>query len=148
MTEVRFYHLLTRTVDQALPEILQKGLGAGHRIVVRTRDDAEAEKLAAHLWTFREDSFLPHGTKKDGHADKQPIWITPGTDTPNSATMAVILNGAPLEPDAPFTLCCDLFDGNDEAATAAARVRWKTYKDLNFSLAYWQQTDKGWVQKA
>jgi len=149
MPDIRFYHLLTRTIDQTLPDILQKGLSAGHRIVVRVKNDAEAERLAAHLWTYKAESFLPHGTKKDGHAEHQPIWITPGDDIPNNANMIVILNGSLVGTDnESLTLCCDLFDGNDAEAVQSARTRWKHYKDQNMSLAYWQQTDKGWDQKA
>lgn len=148
MTEIRFYHLQTRGVDQALPEILQKALGAGHRIVVRTKDAAETERLNQHLWTWRPDSFLPHGSAKDGHAADQPIWLTPGDDNPNGAKVLMTTCGALPEAPDDFILCCDLFDGRDETALTAARARWKALKDSGHSLTYWQQTEKGWEQKA
>src|SRR5687768_15965013 len=129
MTEIRFYHLMTRGVDQALPEILQKARAAGHRIVVRTRDAAEAERLSQWLWTWKPDSFLPHGTAKDGHAANQPIWLTAENDNPNDAAVLVLTAGQEVEDANPYALCCDLFDGRDETQVLAARMRWKNYKD-------------------
>ena len=41
----------------------------------------------------------------------------------------------------------DLFDGNDEAAVAAARGRWKAAKAAGHSLTYWQQGARGWVKQ-
>ncbi|MCK9910392.1 DNA polymerase III subunit chi, partial [Microbacteriaceae bacterium K1510] len=38
-----------------------------------------AERLAAidlALWTYKEDSFLAHGTAKDGFAAEQPVYLT------------------------------------------------------------------------
>jgi DNA polymerase-3 subunit chi len=148
MTEIRFYHLLTRSVDQALPDIVQKALSAGHRILVRTRDEDEAERLNAYLWTYRPDAFIPHGSRKDGHAADQPVYLSARNDNSNGATVLIVASG--LQPDSfeGFTLCCDLFDGRDEAQVLAARERWKSYKDSGHALAYWQQTEKGWEQKA
>jgi len=148
MTEIRFYHLMTRGVDQALPEILQKARAAGHRIVVRTRDAAEAERLSQWLWTWKPDSFLPHGTARDGQAADQPIWLTAENDNPNDAAVLVLTAGQQVEDPHPYTLCCDLFDGRDETQVLAARMRWKNYKDSGHTLTYWQQGEKGWEQKS
>lgn len=147
MTEIRFYHLTTRSMDQALPEILQKAFAAGHRVIVRTGDEAEAERLNTHLWTWKPESFLPHGSKKDGRAAEQPIWLTAGDDNPNNANVLIVTDGAVPESLEGFTLFCDLFDGRDETRLAAARERWKTYKNSDHTLTYWQQTEKGWEQK-
>jgi DNA polymerase III subunit chi len=47
-----------------------------------------------------------------------------------------------------FALCCEMFDGNDEDAVAAARGRWKAYKEQGHATSYFQQDDGGrWQQK-
>jgi DNA polymerase-3 subunit chi len=148
MTEVRFYHLRTRTLEQALPEILEKAMGKGHRAVVRLPDEKSVERMNDHLWIYRPDSFLPHGSRKDGNADLQPIWLTDGDDNPNRADM-LVLAGVAADSLEGFSLCCDMLDGNDEDVVSAARERWKNYKDKGFTVTYWQQTDKGgWEKKA
>lgn len=148
MTEIRFYHLQTKTLEQALPELLTKALASGRRIVVRTSGKAATEALDVHLWTYRDDSFLPHGSARDGHAARQPVWLTEGTDNPNGADMLVLTEGAAAEGIEAFALCCDVFDGADDGAVAAARRRWKAVKDSDHEITYWQQTEKGWEKKA
>ena len=62
MTEVLFYHLKGQTPEQVLPTLLQKSLDRGWRVVVQASSEERVEALDAHLWTWRDDSFLPHGT--------------------------------------------------------------------------------------
>ena len=148
MTEIRFYHLTTRSSDSALPEICARALSAGHKILVRASDDKEVERLTNHLWSYSASSFLPHGSKKDGRPEEQPIWLTAENDNPNNANVMIVTAGATPESFEGITLFCDLFDGRDETQLAAARQRWKNYKAGEHSLTYWQQTEKGWEQKA
>lgn len=149
MTDIRFYHLSTQTLDQALPAILTKALDAGHRILVKCADETQAARLSDHLWTYRPDSFLPHGTKKDGHADAQPVYLSAGNDNPNAANVLILTGGTSAEDVSTFTLCCEMLDGHDGEAVDAARGRWKIYKDAGHDVTYYQQTDTGgWEKKA
>ncbi len=148
MTEVRFYHLRTKTPDRALPEILGKVLEQGRRAVVRTVDEKEAERLNEYLWTFDPESFLPHGTAKDGAAEDQPVWLTHTDENPNSADTLIVTGGASAGHVGDFRLCCEMLDGHDEAALKESRARWQSYREKGYNVTYWQQTDKGgWEQK-
>jgi DNA polymerase-3 subunit chi len=147
MTEIRFYHLSSKTLEQALPELLTKALSAGHKIIVRAADNRQVENLNELLWTYQPDSFLPHGGAKDGFAARQPVWLTAGDDNPNGANVLVLAGGAG-DPSG-YTLCCDMFDGQDEQALAAARARWQACKESGHDVTYWQQGDQGgWEKKA
>ena len=149
MTEIRFYHLQKQTLDQALPQILTKALSMGHKIVVKLDSQQSVERMNQNLWTFRPDSFLPHGSQKDGHGEKQPVWLTADNDNPNDAK--VIMTGAGALPESPenYDLCCEFLDGFDDEAVKAARSRWKSYKESGFEVTYWQQDEKGaWSTKA
>jgi DNA polymerase-3 subunit chi len=148
MTEIRFYHLNTRSLDQALPEIVQKALSIGHKIIIRAADDKEVERLSDILWTFRADSFIPHGSKKDGHPEHQPVWLCADNDNANAANVLIVTGGNHIDTPQDYSLLCDMFDGRNEDMVIAARKRFKAYKDSGHTLTYWQQTDKGWEQKA
>ena len=90
MTDIRFYHLKTQTVEEALMPILAKALSAGHRVVVKLADDKQVESVNEFLWVSRPDNFLPHGSAKDGHAEDQPIWITSKDENPNGAKVIIL----------------------------------------------------------
>ena len=149
MADLHFYHLTRRTLEQALPELLEKTLARGWRAVVLAGSEERAEQLTQHLWTYRPDGFLPHGNAKDGHADAQPIWLTARDERPNGAAVLFLADGAESALLDEYERVCDLFDGNDPDAVAAARRRWKKAKDAGHTLTYWQQTDRGgWEKKA
>jgi DNA polymerase III subunit chi len=147
VTEVGFYHLLATPLERALPRLLERAHGQGYRIVVRAASPERVEHLNSLLWTYDDASFLPHGAAKDGNAAEQPIWLTEHDDNPNSATMLVLVDGIAAADLAKFARCADLFDGNDAAAVAAARERWRAAAAAGHALTYWQQTDKGWEKK-
>ena len=148
MAEIGFYHLLATPLERALPRLLERAHGQGYRIVVRAASAERVEHLNALLWTYDDASFLPHGAARDGNPAQQPIWLTDRPDNPNSATMLVLVDGVAADDHDAFARCCDLFDGNDAAAVAAARERWREAKAAGHTLTYWQQIEKGWEKKA
>lgn len=149
MADVGFYHLLHTPLERALSQLTEKIFRSGARAVVRTGSEERAEFLSGFLWTYDPGSFLPHGTARDGHGDRQPIWITPGHDNPNGAGILVLTDGAKAPDMADFERCLEMFDGRDGDAVAAARERWKQYRSEGHALVYWRQTPRGgWEKKA
>jgi DNA polymerase III subunit chi len=148
VTEVRFYHLERRRVDQALPGLLERALEEGRRVLVRASSDEMVAALNERLWTYDDASFLPHGAAGDGDPMTQPIFLTSEPDNPNAATMLVRLSGVEAdEADEAFDLVVLMFDGRDEAALAHARGEWRRLKDEGRSISYWRESDEGgWEQ--
>jgi DNA polymerase III subunit chi len=149
MTQIGFYHLMRLPLEQALPKLLDKALAAGYRAVVLAGSAERVESLNDRLWTFEPDSWLPHGSARDGEAEMQPIWLTHADENPNQATILVMCDGAESAKVGDFARCLDLFDGNDPEAVQAARERWKRWKAEGHELVYYQQGDGGgWVEKS
>jgi DNA polymerase III subunit chi len=154
VTEVWFYHLQRETLEAALTPLLQKTLERGWRAVVRAGSPERAEALDQHLWTFREDSFLPHGRAEDGFAERQPVYLTAGVERPNGAQVLFLVDGAEPGPwasagIAAYTRTVLVFDGRDDEALARARAHWKDAKAAGHAVTYWQQTPEGrWEKKA
>ena len=149
MTQVGFYHLLRLPLEQALPKLLEKALAAGLRVVVLAGSAERVAWLDDRLWTYADESGLPHGSARDGDAELQPVWLTDRDDNPNGATVLVACDGAESARVGEYARCLDLFDGNDPDAVEAARRRWKRWKEAGHELVYYQQTERGgWEEKA
>jgi DNA polymerase-3 subunit chi len=150
MTEILFYQLKGRTPEQVLPSLLQRSLARGWRVVVQASSEERVEALDAHLWTWRDDSFLPHGTWRDAEAAQQPILLTINDHNPNKATVRFLVEGAPMpENIAVYERVVLLFDGEDPDALDAARARWSEAKAAGFEVTYWQADEKGaWRRQA
>ncbi len=148
MTEIAFYHLERSTLERALPKLLEKTLEAGKRALVVAGSEDRVESLIGLLWTYHQDSWLPHGSAKDGEPEEQPIWLATNDDNVNDAQFLFLTDGAASERVADFERCFELFDGNDSNAVSDARQRWTAYKEAGHELTYWQQNERGgWEKK-
>jgi DNA polymerase III subunit chi len=150
MTEILFYHLKGQTLEQVLPALLQKSLERGWRVVVQASSDERVEALDAHLWTWRDDAFLPHGTWRDTEAAEQPIVLTVNEENPNRATVRFLVDGANMSADAAgYDRIVLLFDGDDPDAVETARARWSEAKASGAEVTYWQADENGrWRRQA
>jgi DNA polymerase-3 subunit chi len=150
MTEILFYHLKGQTPEQVLPALLQKSLERGWRVVVQASSEERVEALDAHLWTWRDDAFLPHGTWRDAETAEQPIVLTINEENPNGATVRFLVDGASLSGDAAgYERIVLLFDGDDPDALEAARARWSAAKAAGTEATYWQSDENGrWRRQA
>ncbi len=150
MSEILFYHLAERTLEQVLPGLVEKSLARNWRVVVQAENTEKLEALDAKLWTYRDESFLPHGMTRDGTEGLQPVWLTIGDDNPNDAKIRFLVEGAELDDTSSYDRIVCIFDGHDNAAVEHARLRWKFHKDQEGNKqTYWQQSPNGgWEKKA
>jgi DNA polymerase-3 subunit chi len=148
-TEVYFYHLERQTLEDVLPGLLERSLERGWRAGVQAASQERVEALDTLLWAFREDSFLPHGTSRDGPPSAQPIYLTVDEDNPNEAQVRFLVDGAELTDAGAYARIVFVFDGRDAEAVARAREQWQRAKGDGFAVSYWQQDADGrWQKKA
>lgn len=146
--DIWFYHLERSSLDQVLPELLEKVLGRGWTALVRVRDGGLLASLDERLWTWKAESFLPHGRWDDEQADRQPVLLTTDGSNLNGAQVLFIVDGAELGEVASFERCLVLFDGRDDAAVALAREQWKAVKASGADASYWRQNEEGTWSRA
>lgn len=149
MAEVLFYHLTESTLEDALPPLVEKSVQRGWKVVVQTGSEERRDALDAHLWVYRDDSFLAHGSDREPHAAEQPILLTTEPANPNAAEIRFLVDGAAPPDLTPYARAVFLFDGHDAEQLAAARQHWVTVKAGGHTVTYWQQTaDRRWERKA
>jgi DNA polymerase III subunit chi len=150
MTEILFYHLQGQKLEGVLTPLLEKSLDRGWKAIVQGASEERIEALDAHLWTYRDDGFLPHGTWREPDAAMQPVLLTLTESNPNAADVRFLIEGAPVPPDAQsYQRIVLVFDGDDEDAVTAARAQWSDAKAKRFEATYWQPDEQGrWVKKA
>lgn len=147
MAELYFYHLQNKTLEQALPSLLDKTLARGWRAVVEIPDPERLSAIDDHLWTFAEDSFLPHGRLGEGDNAADPIVLCTQSDE-GKGDIRFLIGGAPLpaEMDA-YQRIVIMVEPSDETCLVAARAQWKTAREAGHEIAYWQEDENGRWQK-
>ncbi len=145
--EVWFYHLEQTGLDQALPELLEKTLQKGWKAVVRTVTPARIDHFDGWLWSYRDDSFLPHAPVEEPDPVRQPILLTAGEERPNAAEALFLVDGAEPGDLSAYQRCVVLFDGADEAQLQIARGQWKSIQARGLPATYWRQGARGWEKQ-
>jgi DNA polymerase-3 subunit chi len=132
-----------------LPALVERTLQRGWRAVVQAGSEERVDALDSLLWTYDDASFLPHGTRKDGHPKAQPVYLTADDSNPNAATVRFLVDGAAIGDMTGYERMVYLFDGRDPAALGQAREQWKAVKAAGCQATYWQQSREGrWEKKA
>jgi len=153
MSRIDFYHLQRQSLEEVLPKLLEKAYKTvdGGGILLKIGTSERLEFLNTLLWTYNDESFLPHGSKKDGFAAQQPIWLTSDDGNANRAKYLFLTDGAIADISFlhEFERVFNIFDGNSEDSLQQARDFWKQCKASDFELYYWQQKSDGtWEHKA
>jgi len=146
--EVWFYHLERTGLDQALPELLEKTMARGWKAIVRARQPERVEHLDGWLWSYRDESFLPHAPAAEPGAARQPILLTTAFENPNGADALFLIDGAEPGDLAGYARCVVLFDGADPEQLAVARGQWTAVKREGLPVSYWKQQERGWQKTA
>ena len=150
MTETLFYHLERRSLEEVLPGLVDKSLQRGWRALIKTDSSERSDALDTLLWTYDDQSFLPHAQFGDGEARDQPVLITVEEVNPNAAQIVFYVGGAlpsdwkALKDLARVVL---LFDGRDEGALAQARAAWKEARAAGHDVTYWKESPAGKFEK-
>lgn len=137
---IDFYHLTGAPLERVLPQICEKVLGKGGRLVVVAAPE-RLERIDRDLWSYDKASFLPHGTE---WPERQPILLSAEPVPANGAANVALADGAWREEALGFERVLYFFDA---ATVEGARAVWRALKEREGAeLRYWKQEDGKWVE--
>ncbi len=146
-TEWWFYHLEGARLVTALAPLLEKCLQNDWRVLVSSPSAEVLEALDHDLWSYRDDSFLPHALAGgEADASRQPVLLSTHTRAPNAAEALMLLNGQQAETEG-FHRVMVVFDGKDTAARETARDQFRQARKAGCEVRYFQQKPGGgWAE--
>ncbi|RSU52335.1 DNA polymerase III subunit chi [Sphingomonas sp. S-NIH.Pt15_0812] len=145
--QVDFYHLTATPLERALPQIAERVLASGGRLLIVAEPEEQRRHLDRWLWSYAPDSFLPHAAIGDGAEAAQPILIAPQVEPANGARFVAIVDGQWRDAALAFDRAFHFFDDD---RIREARLAWKGLADRDgVERRYWKQNDAGrWEQAA
>jgi DNA polymerase-3 subunit chi len=152
MVEVFFYHLERKSLEDVLPGLVERTLARKWRALIKCESADRAASLDNLLWTYDEQSFLPHAQAGDGDPARQPVLLTVEQDNANNANVLFLVGGAapPSWNDElvnSLSRVVLLFDGRDPEALASARKHWSEARAAQHDVTYWKQSAAGKWEK-
>ena len=146
--EYWFYHLETATVKGLLPGLLEKTLKRGWRALVKLPEEKLAD-MDEYLWSFQDNSFLPHGRDDEPLSDMQPVTLSSRVEKAQGRQAVFLIGGTDLSDMGGVERCMVMINGRSDADVSRERKRWKALKDKGVVLSYYQQNERGgWDKKA
>ena len=127
--------------------MLEKTLEKNWRAIIEVSSEEKAKQLSELLWSYDEESFLPHGICGSENDSEQPILISLNHDNANEANVRFFVDNCTPKAKGDYQRLVYMFDGHDSEAVSKARLMWKELS-ANNNLTYWQQDNAGrWVKK-
>ena len=127
-----FFHYFEKTSGRDLLvyicRLVEKGYKQGSKpIYIHFDSENEAKEFDSLLWTFRQESFIPHTIL--GHPEEEETPVIIGWDTNQIETAEALINVSQGIPRA-STSTSKIHEivGNDENKKNKAREKWKAYK--------------------
>ena len=114
--------------------VVEKAWQRGLRVTVLGDDATEVRQLDELLWTFSEQSFVPHEIVAEG-AGESAAQVRLTHTLADDATADVLVNlGAALPPQpARFARIAEIVDADPERRQRG-RERFKAYRDLQLTM--------------
>lgn len=108
--------------------LADKAYGLGHTVYLYAGSDAQAAALDDLLWTFRQDSFVPHERYPSMEEASSPVLV--GVAVPATVSAQVLINCTDRLPEGfeRFERVVELVDQQPEAL-AKSRERFRQYRD-------------------
>ena len=138
MSQIRVdFYLLSNTEPQAVNlvacRLLEKAYQRGHRVFVFCDSKDNAERLDELLWTYKEDSFIPHNLQGEGPEPPPPVQIGYGTEP--RGFNDILLNMSPTIPDY-FTRFQRVMEivAADDTAKEISRNHYREYRSKQCQL--------------
>jgi DNA polymerase-3 subunit chi len=145
--QVDFYHLTATPLDRALPQIAEKVVASGGRLLIVAGDPAQRDALDRLLWSYAPTSFLPHAQLGQADDTVQPVLIAPNVNAANRARNVALVDGVWRDDALDFDRAFHFFDDD---RIREARLAWKALAEREgVQRRYWKQNDAGrWEQAA
>lgn len=132
MTRVEFFLNVPDKLAK-IAELCEKAVEKGRQLTIFTPDDAMSRALQQRLWQQSATVFLPSNLSDDVMSQFAPIVLD--TNGENLVQDDVLINLQSGHPPffSRFRYLVELV-GDDEADKAAARVRFRFYKDRGYEV--------------
>ncbi|MFY7698534.1 MAG: DNA polymerase III subunit chi [Legionella sp.] len=138
MSQIRVDFYLLNTNPQQTSwliacRLLEKAYHMGHRVFVYCNNQGDAELLDELLWTYKDESFIPHNIQGEGPEPPPPVQIGYG-DEPRGFN-DILLNLATTIPSfyRRFRRVMEIVDDGDSAKDIS-REHYKYYRAHNCEL--------------
>lgn len=150
MTQIIFYSTAPLQVEKTLFALLEKSLEKGNKSLLLFKDKEKCLSINEQLWTYKQNSFLPHISEDDQIYDNidVPVYLTTKNENPFKAELLFSIDGFLPDNIDHFERVIIIIDVNDELLNEKYK---NYYLDINKNfedIVFYKSDDNGkWIEK-
>lgn len=138
MPRVDFHEVTESDWEAAACRLVEAAYEAGERVYVCAESEAQARRLDDLLWSFREESFVPHDLWQGETPPLRRAPVTVGWHLENPCGAGCLCLFRPALPNdiLGFERVIDLVPNLHRALKAAARARYRAFREAGFDVRF------------
>ncbi len=150
MTQIIFYSTAPLQVEKTLFALLEKSLEKGNKSLLLFKDKEKCLSINEQLWTYKQNSFLPHILEDDQIYDNidVPVYLSTKNENPFKAELLFSIDGFLPDNIDHFERVIIIIDVNDKLLNEKYK---NYYLDINKNfedIVFYKSDDNGkWIEK-
>jgi DNA polymerase-3 subunit chi len=135
-TDIVFIVLNSTVKSRIVCDLAENCYLNNERLVIYTKSEEECRKIDLLLWTWKQQSFIPHKYFDTlSSSQKEPIVLTTNIDNPADYTTVLLVDPLPVEKVIQFSKVIDFAEKYDSQGLELSRQRYKVYKNQGLKIS-------------
>ncbi|MEM9244101.1 MAG: DNA polymerase III subunit chi [Pseudomonadota bacterium] len=130
---VDFYFIADQENHSFCCRLIEKAYQNNCRVYVRTVDDSQARQLDEQLWTFKQNSFIPHALQGAYQDNPPPIEIGRGDTSITNGDILLNLSHESMATVSGFNRVLEIIP-NTPADNQRAETHLQAYQEKQFEI--------------
>ena len=146
MKEIFFYNITSRDFFKDSAILIEKLFKQGIKVLILCPDDEVTSFFDDFLWSFKEESFIPHTVLDRDSSQLETIIISKKQLSMESFKTLIVLKGSIVNTDYcnRFEKTYYFFDDNNDDEKKLARTLWRQSVKLGTKCKYWKVEKNKW----
>ena len=147
MSEIYFYNTSSRDFLRDITLLIERLYLLEHKVIVLCPDNNVSAIVDDYLWSYKDESFLPHSIADQDHSELDSIIISSHQLNLDFYKILIVFKGSSISFDYSnnFEKVYYFFDDNSNDEREIARTLWKEAKKSGTKCKYWQVQENKWT---
>jgi len=123
-------------LSRSMARFIEARVRDGRRIMLRVADAQRADRWDRFLWSWDEQSFVPHSILDGAWPADEPVTVATELPAAAQGVILICLDDVPLDELRGYEDVYEVVDRNDDGGVERARERWSQWKATGRSREY------------
>ena len=149
MSEIFFYKLKNSSSEIFLASLIEKSIENKWNSVVLLDNIERMEEINDFLWSYKDTSFLPHGSQNDKNSELHRVYLTCEEENPNDSDVIFSIDGLLIKNINSWQRCIYIFNEQNLKVVDQLNFYKKSIdQSQHFIKSFEQNTNGKWINSS